>query len=96
MLETPIIVVLGLLAIVAVLLVGLSLTEARRIAANIAKLPGAIAPKCERLRAAITCLAETNPPWPTRLRRSKRRLRHNRERSHLPHPLAKCAIPKGP
>ena len=40
--------------------------------------------KGEHLRAAITCLAETNPPWPTRLRRSKRRLRHNRERSHLP------------
>jgi hypothetical protein len=34
--------------------------------------------------AAITCLAESNPPPPTRLRRSKRRLRHNRERSH-PH-----------
>ena len=35
----------------------------------------------ERLRAAITCFAESNPPPPTRLRRSKRRLRHNRERS---------------
>ena len=39
MLETPIIVVLVILAIVAAPVVGLSLTEARRIAANIAKLP---------------------------------------------------------
>jgi hypothetical protein len=53
--------------------------------------------KGEHLRAAITCLAETNPPWPTRLRRSKRRLRHNQERSHAYlTPPAKGAIPKGP
>jgi hypothetical protein len=36
--------------------------------------------------AAITCVAESNQPPPTRLRRSKRRLRHNRERSRLPSP----------
>jgi len=36
--------------------------------------------------AAITCLAESNPLRPTRLRRSKRRLRHNPGRSHQPHP----------
>jgi len=30
----------------------------------------------------ITCLAEPNPPWPTRSRRSERRLRHNQEGSY--------------
>jgi hypothetical protein len=52
--------------------------------------------KGEHLRAAITCLAETNPPWPTRLRRSKRRLRHNQERSHLPHPSRQMCDPQRP
>ena len=52
--------------------------------------------KGEHGRAAITCLAETNPPWPTRLRRSKRRLRHNQERSHLPHPSRQICDPQRP
>jgi hypothetical protein len=52
--------------------------------------------KGEHLRAAITCLAETNPPWPTRLRRSKRRLRHNQERSHVPHPSRQRCDPQRP
>jgi hypothetical protein len=52
--------------------------------------------KGEHLRAAITCLAETNPPWPTRLRQSKRRLRHNQERSHVPHPSRQRCDPQRP
>ena len=37
--------------------------------------------------AAIACAEESNPQLPTRLRRSKRRLRRNRERSKQPRPL---------
>ena len=46
--------------------------------------------------AAITCLVETNSARPTRLKRSKRRLRHNRERSHLPHPSRQMCDPQRP
>jgi len=73
--------------------------EARRIAANIAKLPDSWKPDFDFQSAVvqsplecghaaiITCLAESNPPRPTRLRRPERRLRRNREPSKkLPHP----------
>jgi hypothetical protein len=52
--------------------------------------------KGEHRRAAITCHAETNPPRPTRLRRPNRRLRHNQERSHLPHPSRQMCDPRRP